>query len=633
MTWNHGYNTDLGYTYGYYREQSPVWIDLCAAFHGSRPRGSAGEARRYLELGCGQGLNLCLIAALHPQAEFVGIDFNPHHIAHAQQLARAAGLANVRFLEGDFLQLAQDPTSLGVFDWVSAHGIPSWIAPSVHAALATLVGASLKPGGIYYTSYNTLPGWLSAMPIQHLLRLWQVREGLPSLTAIDQGRERLLALIEAKAAMAQALPALRARLEKFPQQAKNYLVQEYLHDNWVLFWFDEMHAALSPHKLEFLGSATAGEWYLPAMLPEAFKQALAAYPDPIERQVMLDVLVNQSFRRDLWVKGKDPLWPGEQRPRLLEARLVLLSLPPAPQAGEEAKRFAYQTAIGEVLGKPEVYAPLYEALQSGPKSIAELIEASGQNLPSTLQAVSLMLHAGHAAPFAPPKDTRPAQSAQSRPRRSCRARRTLQLSYRPRRRLCDHRERHPAPAARRLAPPQRPGQTGDAGRGARPNPRRARQRAQGWRTSRSPRWRPCALKPRRSPPSFSTTPCPPGSGWGWWPLEEDESMEHQALPSPYPDLASVGTERARGRAGRGRCLGPKISPSLPSRPLPCGPLDPVPGRPRAMIMITPSMRLLVATQPVDFRDEPETTPKGIFTSGIVSVWESRKIAILMTGRR
>ena len=31
ITWNHGYNTDLGYTYGYYREQSPVWIGLCAA--------------------------------------------------------------------------------------------------------------------------------------------------------------------------------------------------------------------------------------------------------------------------------------------------------------------------------------------------------------------------------------------------------------------------------------------------------------------------------------------------------------------------------------------------------------------------------------------------------------------------
>jgi hypothetical protein len=24
MTWNHGYNADLGYTFGYYREQAPT---------------------------------------------------------------------------------------------------------------------------------------------------------------------------------------------------------------------------------------------------------------------------------------------------------------------------------------------------------------------------------------------------------------------------------------------------------------------------------------------------------------------------------------------------------------------------------------------------------------------------------
>jgi len=102
-----------------------------------------------------------------------------------------------------------------------------------------------------------------------------------------------------------------------------------------------MHAELSPHKLEYLGTATVGDWFLPGMLPDAFKQVLNAYTDPIERQVMLDCLVNQSFRRDLWVKGRDPLWHAAQREALLNWRLVLVSSPPAPKEGEEGKRFTF----------------------------------------------------------------------------------------------------------------------------------------------------------------------------------------------------------------------------------------------------------------------------------------------------
>ena len=410
MTWNHGYNTDLGYTYGYYREQSPVWMDLAAAFHGSRPRSLSQERHRYLELGCGQGLNLALFASLFPDVEFLGIDFNPEHIAHATQLGRVAGLGNLRFLEGDFLALARDPAALGMFDHISAHGIVSWIPPEVHAALASLVGACLKPGGLYYTSYNTFPGWYSGAPIQHLLRLWQKREGLPSLAAIDKGRERLQALVEANSVMTQALPGLKGRLERFPSLARNYLVQEYLHDNWLPFWFDEMYAALDPHKLLYLGSATSNEWYLPSMIPEPFKAILAGYQDPVERQVMLDVLVNQSFRRDLWVKGRDPFWLGQQRDWLLAQRFVLLQTPPRPENGDEAKRYVYQTPLGEVTGKPEIYGKFYEALSTGPKTLAELMTASGQPLPGALQVLSLMLNAGHALPFAPCRTPKPAQA-------------------------------------------------------------------------------------------------------------------------------------------------------------------------------------------------------------------------------
>ncbi|WP_425482804.1 methyltransferase domain-containing protein [Caldichromatium japonicum] len=62
---------------------------------------------RLLDLGCGQGLGLCLTASLHPEMAFVSIDFNPAHIAPAQGLARRAGLANVRFIEGDFVELGR----------------------------------------------------------------------------------------------------------------------------------------------------------------------------------------------------------------------------------------------------------------------------------------------------------------------------------------------------------------------------------------------------------------------------------------------------------------------------------------------------------------------------------------------
>jgi|GEM_PF-5370897 len=187
MNWGLGYNVDVGYTFGYYREQDPLWLDLCALVHGVRPPSLTSEkGLRYLELGCGQGLNLWLLAACRPEIEFVGVDFNPLHIAHAKHLSSAAGLTNVRFIEANFVDLAANwPEELGRFHYVSAHGVLSWISRSVRESLYGCLDNALFPGGLVYFSYNALPGWLSGLPIQHLMRLWQVREALTSLTAIN----------------------------------------------------------------------------------------------------------------------------------------------------------------------------------------------------------------------------------------------------------------------------------------------------------------------------------------------------------------------------------------------------------------------------------------------------------------
>ncbi len=93
-SWQHGYYSDTSYTYGFYREFAPNWLDWVALLKGSEPPSTSG---RMLELGCGQGYGLSIMAAANPDMKFVGVDFNPEQIAHARSLVRRTGLTNIEF--------------------------------------------------------------------------------------------------------------------------------------------------------------------------------------------------------------------------------------------------------------------------------------------------------------------------------------------------------------------------------------------------------------------------------------------------------------------------------------------------------------------------------------------------------
>lgn len=59
--WSHGYNVEGEYTFGFYREMSPVWLDYVGMLTGAQT--PQGNGRRYLELGCGQGFHLFTLVA------------------------------------------------------------------------------------------------------------------------------------------------------------------------------------------------------------------------------------------------------------------------------------------------------------------------------------------------------------------------------------------------------------------------------------------------------------------------------------------------------------------------------------------------------------------------------------------
>jgi ubiquinone/menaquinone biosynthesis C-methylase UbiE len=96
-----------------------------------------------LDIGCGSGRALCLLAAEFPKSRFVGYDLCPDALVAARDLAGQQGLKNIRFEKRDVSQLGEKEK----FDLVTAFdAIHDQAKPDV--VLREIV-AALRPGGTF----------------------------------------------------------------------------------------------------------------------------------------------------------------------------------------------------------------------------------------------------------------------------------------------------------------------------------------------------------------------------------------------------------------------------------------------------------------------------------------------------
>ncbi|MDH4395189.1 MAG: class I SAM-dependent methyltransferase [Limnobacter sp.] len=390
MDWKHGYFAESGYTYGYYPETSPARLRWAALLKGIK---APSSHFRYLDLGCGQGLNLILMAANHPDSEFVGIDFMPEHVAHGRALAESAGLSNVRFIEGDFIQLAEGlatlESSLGTFDYAVAHGITTWIAPAVREALFKLAGSLLKPSGLMYNSYNTYPGWLPASPFQHLVMQLQQRYSGPQ--ALQLAQQHMAALKESGSALYSLVPLLDGRLDNMKKQDATYLVQEYNNQYWQPVYCSQMLQLARQYKLDFAVSATLPEVFEGAYPPKLLAQ-INSETDPVVRETLRDLALGQSFRRDLYVKGALIYWSKDKSDQLLDQRFLATQSVPAPTADSN---FEIKGGALSLNGKREAYMEVLDAFGPDGASLRQVQEALPKvSFPTLVQITSLLMHGG-----------------------------------------------------------------------------------------------------------------------------------------------------------------------------------------------------------------------------------------------
>ena len=225
-------------------ETQPDFLAAVARLHGFDAPDPTRA--RILELGCAQGGNLIPLAWRWPHSECVGVELSRVQAEAGAQFIQQLGLANARIQHGDLSAL---PDELGTFDYIIAHGVFSWVPPSVQQALLDVCRRHLSENGLAYVSFNVAAGWAKLQPLRAAL----IERTAGDMAAPARYEQALRVLHELEAEWHD--PLLLKEIAYLKSAAPSYLFHEYLAEFNAPMAFDEFAGQLEAHGLRYIGEA------------------------------------------------------------------------------------------------------------------------------------------------------------------------------------------------------------------------------------------------------------------------------------------------------------------------------------------------------------------------------------------
>jgi SAM-dependent methyltransferase len=367
--WGGGYVTDIAYMAGYYRLQSPAFMALACLLGGvASPMPSQDDPVSYLELGCGQGFGAMILAVSNPHWTVTAIDFNPAHIAAARAWAAQAGIDNVSFLEADLSTLAEDSASAQVpeADFVSMHGVWTWVPSAVQSGIVRLLRNKVKPGGAVHVSYNSLPAWGGALGMQRVLHDGGRRLGTRSDRQAEEGLKLVQELLAADAVQLKRSPMAAKLINRTGVMPAPYLAHEYMNDSFAPRFHADVAGALADAKLEWVGSANLIENFPELALTPEQRAVTQRLDDPLLRELLKDMCLDRALRHDVFVRGARRIDPVARDAALMGVWLALDVT--AAEVPQEADVPAGRAALNR-----SFYGPITEAMAMGPRRVGDLL--------------------------------------------------------------------------------------------------------------------------------------------------------------------------------------------------------------------------------------------------------------------
>lgn len=353
---------DVRYVAAFQPESGPARMRLALAMADTYWNPPDPERLTVLDIGCGRGLSVALLAAANPGWDVIGLDLQPAHIEEAREVARQGGIDNARFIEADLAEVTEANSAdlLPEIDVVICYGVWTWVPDAVRDGIVRLLKGRLKPGGVVLFGYNALPGYADSLHFQRLVE--EAARGLQG----DEAR-RGLAAIEAVASLKALAPLylpdqrVLDHMMKSAETAPAYMVHEWLTSFWRPAYHADLARALVPARLDFGGTARPGQSMPDLHLTPAQREAVAAAPQGIARETLLDTFLARRFRTDLFIRG-----------RRTGGRALLGGMTLALACVPDRIPLVIETQSGKAELEPAQREALLGALAERPRTIAEL---------------------------------------------------------------------------------------------------------------------------------------------------------------------------------------------------------------------------------------------------------------------
>ena len=293
----------------YSNELNPLYLNYICTLNGHYPV-QIESGFNYCELGCGVGVTLNGLAELFPKGKFFGIDNNIDYIDAAVALAKGIDGSNIDFKLVDFTRLSN--AVLPDFDFIILHDIYSWIDKDARQHIQDFIANHLKEDGILYLNYEALPGGSAIAPLRNIVSFHTSGMTTDNVTKAQSGLDYLDFMASNEAGYFAENTTAKQFFNDLKIKDINYVAHRLLNNSFKPYFFHQIMQEMLKIGLSFSGSAICHLNFIDLAVPLEFKEFLKTLATREQFESHGDLIRNQRFRKDIFVKPSKIMGEQEQ---------------------------------------------------------------------------------------------------------------------------------------------------------------------------------------------------------------------------------------------------------------------------------------------------------------------------------